>query len=152
MTRQRWEWEPHQQAVFRKGRFLELLNLRNPCGNQNSQKSRNFKFQTSEFTIPNFRIQKGFLGSIFAPAQITQKCIASSSTPSEQGWHACFTVHAPHLMDWVFPMHLRSSMSQGFISVSGVLWMSGMTHWGIQQQIKKTRLWHHPEVQVTICA
>ena len=50
MTRQRWEWEPHQQAVFRKG-FLELFNVRNPCGNEN-------------FGIPESRVPFTFLTAV----------------------------------------------------------------------------------------
>ena len=67
--------------------------------------------------------------------------------PTRGSWEGSMCV-----MDWGFP--LRTSGSQccrDSISVSQALCIWGMTHWGIQQRIKKTYS-RHLQIQVTICA
>ena len=58
--------------------------------------------------------------------------------PTRASWEGSMCV-----MDWGFPLRTsRSQCCRDSISVSQALCILGMTHWGIQQQIKKTNSRH----------
>ena len=58
--------------------------------------------------------------------------------PTRESWEGNMCV-----MDWGFPLRTsRSQCCRDSISVSQALCILGMTHWGIQKQIKKTNSRH----------